>query len=302
MLDFEIKSEQLPVIQVNFEEMKRALSETMQHYKGIVVTEESLSACKNTQKELAGIRVKIDTYRKDKKRELSKPISDFENQCKELISLVEQAEQPIKDGILIFDNQRREEKREAALKIIKEVSEARQLNEKYSSRLTVLDKYLNLTANPKSVREDIDQRAYILVEEQSREQQAMEVIRATIENANKTIKTPINISDIQYLINLNPPLPTIIEKINQMAEKLRAAEKNIEEAKQAAPVEAIRETPTVPVIKEPVVNPQVDEPLYFIELKVIGTKDQAAQLGQYLRDNNYKYTVLNKGPHQEADK
>ncbi|MDF2884171.1 MAG: hypothetical protein K0R54_4738, partial [Clostridiaceae bacterium] len=50
MLDFEIQREVLPVIAINFQELKKALSETMQQYNGIIVTEESLSACKAEQK------------------------------------------------------------------------------------------------------------------------------------------------------------------------------------------------------------------------------------------------------------
>ena len=53
------------------------------------------------------MRIKIDTYRKDKKKELSKPIAVFEDQCKDLISLIEKAEQPIKDGIKVFDDEKK---------------------------------------------------------------------------------------------------------------------------------------------------------------------------------------------------
>ena len=71
-MEVKILKEQLPVIQINFDEMKLALSETLKDYKGIVVTEETLPTCKTTQRELAGVRNKIDTYRKDKKKILSK--------------------------------------------------------------------------------------------------------------------------------------------------------------------------------------------------------------------------------------
>ena len=118
MEDIRIIEEQLPVIKINFDQLKEGLSETLKIYKNIVVTEETLPGCKQTQKELAGIRIKLDTYRKDKKKKLSKPIEAFENQRKELISLIEQAEAPIKDGIKVFDDQKREEKRLAAVKLI----------------------------------------------------------------------------------------------------------------------------------------------------------------------------------------
>ena len=100
----------LPVINMNFEEVKASLIETTEKYKGIIVTEDGLMDCKATQKDLAKIRNDIDSYRKAVKKEMEKPIKEFESQCKELISLVEDAEQPIKEGILLFDNKRREEK------------------------------------------------------------------------------------------------------------------------------------------------------------------------------------------------
>ena len=41
-MEVKILKEQLPVIRINFEEMKSALTETLKDYKGIVVTEETL--------------------------------------------------------------------------------------------------------------------------------------------------------------------------------------------------------------------------------------------------------------------
>jgi len=84
-----VLNKQLPIINMNYEEVKASLIETTEKYKGIVVTEEGLKDCKATQKELAGVRNKIDDYRKAIKREMEKPIKSFEGQCKELIGLVE---------------------------------------------------------------------------------------------------------------------------------------------------------------------------------------------------------------------
>ncbi len=75
----------LPVINANFEEVKASLIETMEKYKGIVVTEDGLKDCKATQKDLAKIRRDIDTYRKLIKKEMTAPIIEFENECKEII-------------------------------------------------------------------------------------------------------------------------------------------------------------------------------------------------------------------------
>lgn len=293
MLDFEIKQEIMPVIQINFEEIKEALTRTMEQYTGMIVTEESLSACKAEQKQLAGIRTKIDNYRKDKKKEMSKPITDFENQCKELISLIEKAESPIKEGIKVFDDKKREEKKQKALEIIQQVVKAHDLKPKFAEKLIVIDKYMNLSSTTKSVKEDIEQRAFYLVEEQSKEEEKIQTIKTTIENENKSIKTQIKYEDFENLLNIGYPVPQIIQRINQMAEKIRLAEKP------PAPVLVVEATPVIPQEKElPQVRPEPireDLPLYFVNFKITGTKYQTALLGEFLRANNIKYEVIEKG-------
>lgn len=306
MLDFEIKQETLPVIAINFEEMKKALSETMEQYNGIIVTEESLSACKAEQKQLAGIRTKIDNYRKDKKKELSKPIADFENQCKELVALVEKAEKPIKEGISVFDDKKREEKRQKALELIQESVQVHELKPKFADKLTVLDKYMNLTASVKSVREDIEQRAFYLVEEQAKEEETIQIIKTTIENENKNIKAQIKYEDFESLVESGYPIPKIIERINQMAEKIRIAENPpvvVEEPKEeiqtppAPIITTLLDEPAPQYVQETIAaapEPQ-KEPLYYVIFKITGNRNQTAALGQFLRDNKYEYSVINKG-------
>jgi hypothetical protein len=297
MLDFEIQKEVFPVIAINYEELKKALSETMQQYNGIIVTEESLSACKAEQKQLAGIRNKIDSYRKEKKKELSKPITDFENQCKELITLVENAEKPIKEGISIFDDKKREEKRQKALELIQESIEASGLKQKFADKLTVLDKYMNLSASVKSVKDDIEQRAFLLVNEQAKEEEIIQIIKTTIENVNKTIKTPIQYEDFKNLVEGGYPIPKIIERINQMAEKIKLAENPpVEEPKEEIPVQAVTTPKVEKYVQESIPTGATQkEQLYFVTFKIIGNVHQTAALGQFLRDSGYKYEVLDKG-------
>lgn len=303
MLDFEIKEEVLPVISINFKEMKAALSEKMEQYKGIIVTEAGLSACRADQKQLAGLRNKIDTFRKDKKKEMSEPITEFESQCKELISLVEKAEHPIKAGIKVFDDKKKEEKRQKALELIQESVQAHQLNEKYASKLIVLDKYTNLSASVKSIKEDIEQRVYVLVQEQAKEQEIIQIVKTTIENVNKEIKTPIKYEDFKNLVERGYSVPEIINRINQMAEKIKLAENppkereviNPQPTAVPEPVE-VPQTPQVKYQTEPFQNPvKADEPLYFVSFKIIGNVHQTAAIGQFLRDNKIKYEVFDKG-------
>lgn len=284
-----VLKKQLPVINMNFDELKASLEETMDKYRGIVVTEEGLRDCKATQKELAGIRRKIDDYRKDVKREMLKPVSDFEDMCKDLISLIDSTEKPIKDGIKIFDDKRREEKKEIALKLIQESVQAHGLNEKYANRLNVLDKYTTLTAKPSIIKSDIEQRVFLLLQEQIKENETIEIIKSTIENANTSIKTPLELSDFQNLINMNFPVNKIIEEINKRAALIRKAEelKPTEEPKEENRITSEQIDPTTEINK--------DELLYFVDIKVTASRDKIAQLSNFLKANGYEYTVKDKG-------
>lgn len=299
-----VLNKQLPIINMNFEEVKASLIETTEKYKGIVVTEEGLKDCKATQKELAGVRNKIDDYRKAIKREMEKPIKSFEGQCKELIGLVEDAEKPIKDGILIFDNKRRDEKKLKALELINECVQALGLEEKYASRLTVLDKYLNLNGSVKSVREDIELRGNMLKNEQSMEKAKYEMLKGTIETTlesiNKTIKTPLKYEDFKKYIDFGWDAARIIKEINDRAELIREAERPKEEPKPVENVEVLKqEEPKKEEVIQPQTEPKKEEPLYFVDIKVIHTMENITKLSQFLKDNGYEYAVKSKGRYLE---
>ncbi|MFQ9247571.1 DUF1351 domain-containing protein [Clostridium paraputrificum] len=298
-------NKQLPVITMNFEEVKASLVENMEKYKGIIVTEESLKDCKATQKDLAGLRNKLDSYRKDVKKEMEKPIKAFESECKELIGLIAEVEAPIKSGILEFDNKRREEKRKFADIKIFETCQALGLEKKYADQLTVLDKYLNLSASAKSVLEDIEQRAEALKQQQNMDKVKAEMIKANIESAletvNLTLKTPLQYSDFEKYLALGWDGPRIVREINERAAQIRQAEKaaeematkRIEEEKQKEEVQIPMDLK--PKAPEPPKEVKEDEPRFYVDIYVESDYERIQALSKYLQANGYKYEVHNKG-------
>lgn len=285
-------NKQLPVITMNLDEIKANLIENMEKYKGLVVTEDGLKDCRATQKDLAGLRNQIDSYRKDVKKEMEKPIKEFEGKCKELINLIEEVEKPIKLGITEFDNKRREEKKDKALEIINEAIENYKLEEKYSRELIILDKYLNLSASQKSVVEDIEQRAALLKQQQNADKAKAEMLKATIETTveaiNKTIKTPLEYKDFERYIESGWDIARIVREINNQAELVRKAEQPKEEPKKEVPAEVISNMPEVKESKK-------DESLYFVDVHVEHNFEAIQALSKFLKDNGYKYEVHNKG-------
>lgn len=253
MTDLIIVNEKLAVIEFNFDEVKGNLIENLREYESLVVTEESLSICKQNQKSLAKLKNKIDTYRKDVKKRMSVPISEFEDKCKELFSLVEQAEEPLKLGIKVYDDETRQNKISMAQAKINALIETLELNNKYASKLTVLDGYSNLSSKDKATILDIEQRAAILKIEQSKELEMIEMVEDAIEKENKNISQKMKLEDFKNLIESNSK--TVKELVNTVEEKAkyilnaenelkekakRELEKEIEEKRIKAEQEVLR--------------------------------------------------------------
>lgn len=288
-MDIQVKK-QLPVITLNFDEVKADLIANTEKYKGLIVTEESLKDCKSTQKDLAGLRNKLDGYRKDVKKEMERPIKDFEGQCKELIHLIEEVEKPIKLGIAEFDNKKKEEKQLKAQEIIANTVITLGLEKKYADELTVLDKYLNLSASAKSVVEDIEQRAAALKQQQNADKAKAEMLKATIETtleaANKTIKTPLEYTDFEKYIEFGWDIARIVREINDRADLVRKAEQPQEAPKEETELKS--KAPEIKEIKE-------DEPLFYVDMHVEHSFEAIQALSKFLKDNGYVYKVSSKG-------
>lgn len=281
-MDIQTREFQAPKIVINYETIKAELESQLERYAGLVVTEDSLAGSKAAQKELASLRVKIDTYRKEKKSELEQPIKTFEAQCKELISLVERVEQPLKDGIKFYDDQKREEKRQQTLTLITEVAEAQGLNEKYAARLTVLDKYTNLTATAKGVKEDLETRAFALKVEQDREAERLEIINSVLASENSRLKVKLELSLWQREIDADEPTSVILDKIKAYAAKVYEAENKPAEPEQQ-PVEAMPEpTPAEPAKR------------YTATFKIVGTLEELKAVSALLKKNNTSYKVYDQ--------
>ena len=289
-MDIEVKEFQPPKIVINYDTLKAELEKHLKVYSGLIVTAETLDGSKAAQKELASLRVKIDTYRKEKKKEIEKPIKEFEAQCKELVALVESVEKPIKEGIKVFDDQKREEKRQKALQLAAEVVEAAGLNEKYADKLDVIDKYMNLTATAKAVKEDLETRAFALKIEQDREEERLEIINSVIDSENQKLKTKLTTDMFNRMIDSEASTSTIIEEIKLRAAVLYEAEnKPVEPPKEEQPTET-------PQQQEKAVNEAQGQPEkhYTATLKLVGTLEELRSVSAYIKEHGISYEVLDQ--------
>lgn len=296
---------QLPVIKTNFEEVKESLIVNLEKYKGIVVTEENQKDCKAMQKELAGLRNQMDTERKAIKKQVEAPIKKFDTDVKELVGIITEIEKPIKEGIKVFDDRRKEEKRKFADVKIFEICQKLGLEKKYADQLTVLDKYLNLSASAKSVVEDIEQRAEALKQQQNMDKCKLELLKGSIETTleavNETIKTPLKFETFEKFIDMGWDAARIIREINERAAQIRQTEKAAEEmATKRIEEEKQKEEVQIPMDlnpKAPEVPKEVkeDEPRFYVDVYVESDYERIQALSKYLQANGYKYEVHKKG-------
>ena len=289
-MNIELKEFQPPKIVINYDELKAELEKNLEVYKGIVVTEETLAGSKATQKELANLRVKIEGYRKEKKKDMEEPVKAFDKQCKELIAMVESVEKPIKEGIKVFDDQKREKKREIALELIKEVVKDAGLNDKYAEKLDVLDKYMNLTATQKAVKDDLETRAFALKVEQDRESERIDIINSVIESENDRLNTKLKIDLWKRDIEGDVPTNVIIQAIKAQAALVYEAENKPKEHEK---VEQPTETPQQ---EEKSVNePETKEKTIFkVTFDVIGDYETQHKVSDFLKENGIAYKVVSQ--------
>lgn len=232
-----------PVIEINYEDLKNELSSQLKKYENIVVTTDTLKDCKSTQKSLAGLKRKVDDYRKAKKKELSAPITAFENQCKELVLMIESVEKPIKEGIAVFDDKKKEEKRQEAVNIANELLEKSNLSDKFKKMVEIKPNHSNLTATKKAVTDDLTAQIHFLEAQQMAEEEKLKAVDTSISNYNKRIKSKMALEDFERFFDKD--LSFII---NEVESRFNA----IYEAENPKPVESITTT---------------DEPVRFVEPK-----------------------------------
>lgn len=227
------------VIDYNYEAVKKCVELKAQQYAGIIVTDDNLKQAKQDRDNFASARVAIDKFRKAKKKEMSVNIDLMEKQCKELISIIECVEKPLQAGIDVYDNEKREKRRQQALNFIQTTTDSLGLRPEYASKLAVKDFYLNLTGTQKEVKEDINKEGLALKAEQDKHDADIQTILTVIESVNNSLSTKLDAEEFINALKIYS-VSAIVDNINDRADQLKEAEKRArEEAEKKANEQAI---------------------------------------------------------------
>ena len=281
-------------IETNFTEVRENLKVSLEKYRGLLVSEETLKDCKATQKELAGLRNKVDSYRKETKSKLQEPIKRFEEECKELLSLIVEVEKPIKEGIAKFDEERRQEKVLLALDYLNKQLEENNINEKFRKNISIHDIKINLTNSIKSIKEEIDFKISNIKALQESKEKEKEILKAAvmkqIEQENVGLNTKLTYSEFSSFVEEGWTVDKIMTLIKGQANKIKQAE-----GPGPGPVPAIEHGKSTSLKAEQSEEINENEKKFFVKLKVSASKDNLKRLKNFLDCDAYNVEVVGQG-------
>jgi len=219
-----------PIIITNYQKVKDELELICSNYKGLEVTEDNLKDVKVTQANMARLRIELEDKRKDVKKELLKPIDVFENEMKSLVTLITNVENPIKAGIQVFTDKVRNDKRIAIQNEIDKITTDIGLDESYTKRIVIDERWLNITASPKQVKEEMELAIKTMINEQNRDGERAELIINQIDLVNEKyqLKSLLLFDNFMYLIKTDMTIVEIIHIIDDKAKERKAQQDEIE--------------------------------------------------------------------------
>lgn len=269
----------------NFEELKAELAERLEHYKSLVVTEETIKEAKADRAKLNKLRTAIDTRRKDIKAEYLKPYNAFEGKIKELTLLIDEPIKVIDSQLDGFEDRRKEAKKQ-------------QIQAAYEARIPdavkeiiplerIFDKrWLNATVTMAKIDEDMEAWAKRVNADLLALDTIPEEFKAACrEKYIATLDVSAALAHMQSLKAAEEAFSAREEARKQQDKERHAcAQERAPEAKpepQEASPEPIAppETPAAPK-------------LYTLRLEFHLTREQALALRRYIDDNNIQYNKI----------
>ena len=272
------KTDSLPEIKWNNEELKKELLEKVEYYKGLVYSPEQIKEAKADRAKLRKLAQAIDGKRKEIKNQCLVPYELFESQCKELLQIVERPIAEIDGQVKAYEEKCRQEKEEKVLKIFNET----EFPDFITYERIKDDKWMNNSTSLKSIKEsmqamktEIEQNLAMLSELPEFGFEATELFKNTL-NLQSAVNKAKQMSEIQALKRKK-------EEEQRIAEEQRKAEQ--EKAKQ---VEAFTENVNPPV-QEPTqqheVKPETETPETWITFRALLNREKAIALNKFCKEN-----------------
>lgn len=288
MLELKIFSPQengfVPEIKWNNEELKAAIAEKMEEYKGLVFTEETISEGKKDRANLNKLRGAIDDERKRVKKLCMEPCNRFEKEVKEVLALVDEQISAIDIQIKEVEQIKREEKRKAVQELFESIG-----FQKFVTLGMIWDeKWLNASVALSKVENQMKETMYRIGEEVGTISRLPEFSFEAMEVYKKTLDLTQAIKKGQELADIQKRKEEALAR--QKAEEERRKAEEAAAGKESENPEEAADTHDVPKkAEENDYTRVVSEPVMRIDFRVWGTEEQILALRDYMKQNNLKF-------------
>ena len=288
MLELKIFSPQesgfAPEIKWNNEELKAAIAEKMEEYKGLVFTEETISEGKKDRANLNKLRGAIDDERKRVKKLCMEPCNRFEKEVKEVLALVDEQINAIDVQIKEVEQIKREEKRKAVQKLFESIG-----FQKFVTLEMIWDeKWLNASVTLSKVENQMKETMYRIGEEVGTISRLPEFSFEAMEVYKKTLDLTQAIKKGQELADIQKRKEEALAR--QKAEEERRKAEEAATGKESENPEEAADTHDAPKkAEENDYTRVVSEPVMRIDFRVWGTKEQILALRDYMKQNNLEF-------------
>ncbi len=275
------------VIEYNHEELKSELSEQLQKYKNIVVTEDSIKEFKADKANLNHLKTALEDKRKEVKKQCLQPYENFEKNIKELVMLIEEPIKVIDSQLKEIENKKKEEKANEIEKIYYEnigvFEPLVPLSKVFNS------KWLNTTYKLNDIISEIKELKIKLESD-------LQIIEGLNSEFEQQIKDKFfETLDISKALQENTRLKEFKEKQKMMEQqKERQVRQFLEQQaketqNQKVKVEQQKIEEEQQQIEERQLEQQSTENLQVLDFRVWVTSMQKMLLKEFLVENNIKY-------------
>lgn len=141
----------IKAIDWNFEDLKAEITVKAQEYKGLVYTDENIKEAKSDRAMLNKFNKALDDKRKEVKKMILEPYTNFECQVKELMSIISDANSSIDTQIKDYEQKKHEEKYEKVKEIYDKTFENSEVKDIVTWERAFKESYLNVSTTPKTI-------------------------------------------------------------------------------------------------------------------------------------------------------
>lgn len=251
----------------NYDELKAALLQKLEYYKGLVYTEDQIKEAKADRAKLNALATAIDSKRKGIKKQCLQPYEQFEAQIKDLLAVIKEPVALIDSQIKGYEEEKKQKKLEEVKALFEKLKDAAGEEFKFVSFEQIFeDKFLNASISLKMVETVINNK--------------FNAIKCNLKTIADLKEYSFEATEVyKETLNLNEAL----EKAKYMVEI--AKKKAEEERKEQEKKEEVKEV--VPDLQE-AEEPATDVKREWTAFEAYLSTEEARMLAAWLKLNNIK--------------